>query len=316
MSNPVLSICIPTYNREKYIKRLLSSIVCQQWFSEEIEILVYDDPSSDNTEEVVKNYIKKFNNIKYHRNEYRLGMMPSILDSILKCTWKYIWLFGSDDMIWPHALKTVLFLINKEKPDLIFNKYWDINKISDVEKKINYKNYLNFVDFCHNVAIDREKTNDIKSIDHAISYFSYMSIYCFRRDVFNESYFLLDKKWKKKYLNTHYFNYIYILFSSKKINKICLLNSPILTYNQWWNISWKLNLKIVKDVISIFNIIKKNYKISRESNKLFIKILFIWVKWFLNSQIFYFYPIKLLRNKFPKTYNKMLSLYKCFLKNK
>jgi abequosyltransferase len=59
---PLLSICIPTYNREKYLKRLLDSIVCQKEFTDtdDVEIVVDDGPSTDNTETMVKEYIKKY----------------------------------------------------------------------------------------------------------------------------------------------------------------------------------------------------------------------------------------------------------------
>jgi abequosyltransferase len=55
---PLLSICIPTYNRETYLKRLLDSIVSQKEFTDtdDIEILVDDGPSKDNTTDLVKGY--------------------------------------------------------------------------------------------------------------------------------------------------------------------------------------------------------------------------------------------------------------------
>jgi abequosyltransferase len=59
---PLLSICIPAYNREKYLKRLLDSIVSQREFldTDDVEIVVDDGPSIDNTETLVKSYIKKY----------------------------------------------------------------------------------------------------------------------------------------------------------------------------------------------------------------------------------------------------------------
>ena len=59
---PLLSICIPTYNREKYLKRLLDSIVSQKEFtdSDDVEIVIDDGPSKDNTEVLVQEYKAKF----------------------------------------------------------------------------------------------------------------------------------------------------------------------------------------------------------------------------------------------------------------
>lgn len=81
MSRPLLSICISTYNREKYLKQLLDSIIAQGGFSDEIEICIYNDPSEDNTQSMIEEYQEKYQNIKYHRNEKRIGMIPSILNA-------------------------------------------------------------------------------------------------------------------------------------------------------------------------------------------------------------------------------------------
>jgi len=86
-NNTILSICIPAYNRGKEVKRLIDSILIQEWFSDKIWIYVYDDPSTDNTQTIIQEFMKKYKNIHYHRNSTRLGMMPSILDSILTCPW-------------------------------------------------------------------------------------------------------------------------------------------------------------------------------------------------------------------------------------
>jgi len=42
MSQKILSLCIPTYNREEQLKRLLDSIVTQKWFTDEVEIVIAD----------------------------------------------------------------------------------------------------------------------------------------------------------------------------------------------------------------------------------------------------------------------------------
>lgn len=63
----LLSICIPTYNRASVLEKMLKSIVDQ--LDDEIEIVISDNCSTDNTEEVCKKYAEKFENIKYYRNE-------------------------------------------------------------------------------------------------------------------------------------------------------------------------------------------------------------------------------------------------------
>ncbi|HOT27704.1 MAG TPA: glycosyltransferase [Candidatus Ozemobacteraceae bacterium] len=62
MKNPVLTICIPTYNRASFLEKTLASIVSQRVFleSNDVEIVVSDNASTDNTPEVVKQYQTMF----------------------------------------------------------------------------------------------------------------------------------------------------------------------------------------------------------------------------------------------------------------
>lgn len=69
---PLLSICIPTYNRSIYLKKTLESIVVQKRFFEtnEIEIIISDNCSNDNTEEVANEFVEHYGEkIRYFRNE-------------------------------------------------------------------------------------------------------------------------------------------------------------------------------------------------------------------------------------------------------
>lgn len=88
-----LAICIPTYNREKSLSRLLSSIVTQEAFSDDVSIVINDGPSKDGTEQMVREYQKKYGNIFYSRNEVAVGMLPAILESIEMSNGEYTWLF-------------------------------------------------------------------------------------------------------------------------------------------------------------------------------------------------------------------------------
>ena len=68
---PLLTIAIPTYNRAKYLDETLKSIVSQNAFKEtnEVEIVVSDNCSDDNTKEIVESYIKEYGDkILYFRN--------------------------------------------------------------------------------------------------------------------------------------------------------------------------------------------------------------------------------------------------------
>lgn len=70
MEKYLVSICIPTYNRANYLSQCINSIVAQKEFIEgKVEIVISDNASTDNTQQVAARYIKQFENIKYFRNE-------------------------------------------------------------------------------------------------------------------------------------------------------------------------------------------------------------------------------------------------------
>lgn len=69
MDKPLLSVCIPTYNRAEYLKKSIESIICQDEFkNKQVEIVIADNASTDNTEIMVKPYAQKYENIFYYRN--------------------------------------------------------------------------------------------------------------------------------------------------------------------------------------------------------------------------------------------------------
>lgn len=102
MNKPILSICIPTYNRSKYLTECLNSIVCQ-FDNEEIignvEIVISDNASEDDTQKVVKDFQDKYKNIKYFRNENNLGFDRNVEKVIMSANGSFLWTLSDDDYI-------------------------------------------------------------------------------------------------------------------------------------------------------------------------------------------------------------------------
>ena len=103
---PNLTICIPTYNRAKFLCDTLESIITQ--ITDDIEIVVTDNASNDNTTEIVKNYQGKCSNIIYYRHEKNVGADLNYLKTVELANGKYCWLFGSDDIMKPGAIDLIL----------------------------------------------------------------------------------------------------------------------------------------------------------------------------------------------------------------
>lgn len=102
-----LSICIPTYNRSKYLPELIESIMSQSEGSD-VEIVISDNASTDNTEEVLNPFLRKYKNIVYSVSENNAGPDRNFFRAVSLANAEYCWLMGSDEKLDIGALKLVL----------------------------------------------------------------------------------------------------------------------------------------------------------------------------------------------------------------
>lgn len=115
-NNIKLSIAIPTYNGARYIREALDSIIFQlDDIDEEIEIVISDNASTDQTPEIIRKYQKKYPFIKYFRNEEDLGADRNFDLAVRRSTGEYVWLFSDNDKIVFGGIKKVLNVINNYK---------------------------------------------------------------------------------------------------------------------------------------------------------------------------------------------------------
>lgn len=66
---PVISICIPTYNRANALRQSLERYINCIGFDDTVEIVISDNASTDDTRQVAMEFVSKYDNIKYFRNE-------------------------------------------------------------------------------------------------------------------------------------------------------------------------------------------------------------------------------------------------------
>ena len=118
MNKPLLSICIPTFNKVSYLKECLDSIVCQSDNKEifsKTEIVISDNASRDNTQELVREYQKRFHNIRYFRNKKNLGFDRNVDNTITLASGDFCWTLADDEEIKKEELKFLLETIKKHQ---------------------------------------------------------------------------------------------------------------------------------------------------------------------------------------------------------
>jgi len=121
MSNKIdLSIAIPTYNRSQKLTKTLDSIIEQLEDGQtNIEIVISDNCSTDDTQAVVDNYSKKHPFIKYYKNNVNKGIDYNIFKCTDLAVGEYVHLLSDDDLLMSGSLSYVLNLIHTN-PDVSF----------------------------------------------------------------------------------------------------------------------------------------------------------------------------------------------------
>jgi len=99
-SGPLISICIPSYNSERFIAFTLKSVLAQSFT--DFEIIIADDKSTDGTVSVIKSFSDA--RIKLIQNECNLGIGEN-WNKVLSCAeGKYVKLLCGDDLLYPGCL--------------------------------------------------------------------------------------------------------------------------------------------------------------------------------------------------------------------
>lgn len=106
MDRVKLSICMPTYNFGAFIGETLASVVPQ--LEPGVEIVILDGGSTDDTERVVGRYTREYPQIRYVRQPKRGGIDRDMARTVELAGGEYCWLFSSDDVMKPGALRRVL----------------------------------------------------------------------------------------------------------------------------------------------------------------------------------------------------------------
>ncbi len=130
-----LSIAIPTYNRAEKLKNTLNNLISQikeNNLMSEIEIIISDNNSEDNTRGVVEDFQKKNPeiSIKYNKNDKNYGWENFKIAS-MKAKNNYVWICSDDDILDSKILKVICDTINK-------NPKIDYIHIPSIQSKVDF----------------------------------------------------------------------------------------------------------------------------------------------------------------------------------
>ena len=142
MRNKLISVIIPIYNVEKYVKQCLDSVVNQTY--KNLEIICVDDCGTDNSMQIVEEYAKNDNRIKIlnyttHDNK---GVSFARNYGIENATGEYIYLIDSDDFIEKDYIEAMYSAIEQNNVDVVVNA--NVISYTDSSDKRFYNTTLQF----------------------------------------------------------------------------------------------------------------------------------------------------------------------------
>lgn len=117
---PLLTVVIPVYNVEKYLKRCVESVLVQEWHN--YDILLVDDGSTDSSSQICDDYVKAYDFISVIHKENG-GLSEARNTGISHAKGDYVYFPDSDDWLEPQTFKELAEVLESREFDIIsFNR--------------------------------------------------------------------------------------------------------------------------------------------------------------------------------------------------
>ena len=124
-NHPILSIIIPLYNCEKYIKQCLDTIFRQEMNESEFEVIVIDDGSKDSGYSLAFEYAKRHQNILVIKQENQ-GVACARNNALEKATGDYVTFVDADDMLVSGSLGKLIKIAVDNKADIVKSAHKEV----------------------------------------------------------------------------------------------------------------------------------------------------------------------------------------------
>lgn len=196
-SIPLLTIAVPTYNGSKTIRYMLDILLPQ--VTPEVEVLISDNCSTDDTFQIIKEYKSKYPFIKIFCNDTNIGADGNFLQCMKHAEGKYIYLLSDDDVLIEGALPRILdFLSHSDDMGLVY--------LSTANFYIRYRSRNDCVFPVLTAPNDIVTTDKNLFMRYAYFYWGFLSSFIIQRKRFQE----IQKP--EEYFGTYWLqSYIHIL---------------------------------------------------------------------------------------------------------
>jgi abequosyltransferase len=215
---PKLSICIATYNRGVHIGETLDSILKQ--LTSEVELIVVDGASPDNTKEVMEKYLLIYPEIRYFREQINSGVDRDFDKAVGYARGEYCWLMTDDDLLHPNAISTVLSVLKGGSELIIVN-----SEVRSKDLSILIQDKL----LAHGSDGEYGRSERERFFILATKYLSFIGCVIIKRS----SWLSRDRA---SYYGT-FFIHVGVIFQSPPIERIRVIENPLITI-RYSNAMW------------------------------------------------------------------------------
>ena len=251
MSDYLISVCIPTFNRAKCLKDCLDDIVIQfkdEEVAKKVEVVILDNISKDNTEKIVDEFAQKYSNIKYHKDTKDRNIAGGQIKVGGLGTGEYIWFFSDDDKFTIDAFKTLIRALENKDYGAIFcnTSSFSANKSENIISENNFKIQQDLI-----LKTKKDLFNFVGKHFYCYNFFfTFMSNYIVKRDVFRQGLEVI-----KKYKST-----LAILYLNNKVINARINNSSSYKITKIDKLFYKYNYRLTLVSTTIFLNHKENDK--------------------------------------------------------
>ncbi|HHY06383.1 MAG TPA: glycosyltransferase family 2 protein [Clostridia bacterium] len=166
--NMTVSVIIPVYNTGKYLRETLDSALTQTY--PDLEIVIVDDCSEDNSREIIKEYAARYENIIFYQQAKNRGAAVTRNKALALAGGRYVAFLDSDDLWSPEKIAKQIKFMQAQEVAFCFTAFAMINEQGQllkgkraVQEKINYEFLLkNTMINTSSVVLDRQKTGNLQ----------------------------------------------------------------------------------------------------------------------------------------------------------
>lgn len=164
MKYDLISVIIPVYNNENYFERCIKSVIEQTYFN--TEIIIINDCSIDNVENIILKYKELDKRIKYYKNTKNEGVGYTRNLGISKSQGKYLYFLDSDDYIEKNCLEVLHSNINEDNSfSCMLKGFKEVNGIRNNTQRTKEE-----LDLLQSPSVDIRLFNKSVIVDNNISF--------------------------------------------------------------------------------------------------------------------------------------------------